>query len=417
MTEPPHDPFEERLRASLARSSRVGHIDADDFLAGVHRGARVRRAKRVLTGSVAAVALVVGVGFGVNASGILNPSQVPVATGPTAAEPSNARTPAVTTARQHLTTAQPLSLSATGDQHQFLLRAEPGPGCGSQGCASIWSTSNGGGSWQRLGNPHIQAATTAEGADTVGQVRFVGNGTDGWVFGGALRSSHDGGSTWQQPKLPLTGQVSRLEAWGSRVYAVVNGAAGASVVSSPTVADNFQPVKTTPLTSVSSLVAANSLAAFVARTGVSSPNQLFLSRTGQTWTQSPTTCQPGWWPQSLSTAGNALWMVCTHGARATARVSTTYGASWVNAQAVLTRDDVVGGRDSTTAVAVGPGITGIELISTTMPPRHVANHRLGAITMAGFTNVNRGYVMDRSGTIVRTTHGGHSWAPYPLPGS
>lgn len=420
MTEPERDPFEERLRAGLRGSDADHHVDVDDFLSGVHHGARVRRARRVMAGAAAAVVVVAAGGFAVDASGIFDPTNVPVAKNPTTVDTNRSgRDIATAGPSSALKTARPLSLSATDSAHQFLLRAEPGPGCGSQGCAAVWATARAGTSWTRLGagagSLQIQAAATAEQADTVGQVRFAGNGSDGWVFGGALRSTHDGGTTWQQPRLPGSGQVSRLEAWGSFVYAVVNGPSGATVLSSPTARDSFRRVKIRPLVSVSSLVASQHQAALIAKTGVTAPNRLFLSSTGRAWNPDPNTCQPGWWPQALSTAGDALWMVCTDGRQSTAQVSTDQGRSWSTAKAVLMRGDVVGARDSTHAVTVGPGVSGIQLISTIRAPVKVADYPLGRADLVGFTNPAVGYVMDDAGNVIRSADGGNSWQLYNLP--
>ncbi len=73
------DPLEESVRRALHASSHTEHIDADAFLANVHRGARGRRTRRAAGSVAATVAVVTAAGYVGMASGIFTESSTPIA--------------------------------------------------------------------------------------------------------------------------------------------------------------------------------------------------------------------------------------------------------------------------------------------------------------------------------------------------
>lgn len=73
------DPLEESVRRALHASSHTEHIDADAFLANVHRGARERRTRRAAGSVAATVAVVTAGGYVGMASGIFTESSTPIA--------------------------------------------------------------------------------------------------------------------------------------------------------------------------------------------------------------------------------------------------------------------------------------------------------------------------------------------------
>ncbi len=73
------DDLERRLRGALTRPRQSDAADADAFLSKVHHGAKVRRVKRGVSVAAASVLAVAGGGFALNAAGVLDGSNAPVA--------------------------------------------------------------------------------------------------------------------------------------------------------------------------------------------------------------------------------------------------------------------------------------------------------------------------------------------------
>ncbi|MDP9318791.1 MAG: hypothetical protein M3O94_06915, partial [Actinomycetota bacterium] len=176
------DELERRLRGALSRPRPADRVDTDEFLARVHHGARVRRVKRGVSIAAAGVLAVAGGGLAINATGYLGGSNTPAAAGhttpstdlgtfsstalpPTTAMPSHSKesspttmplTGAVTISANSFIAAgdvHPVSLTATGTMHQWVLASTPGADCGRPACATVFSTDLHGasGSWTDVG--------------------------------------------------------------------------------------------------------------------------------------------------------------------------------------------------------------------------------------------------------------------------
>ena len=263
---PDDEDLESRLRGTRSRHrGPTDRIDAEDFLSGVHHGAKVRRTKRTVSVAAAAVLAVAGAGLALNTTGILNGSPAPVATSPSeatdprdrraqhAAHPTGPSSPAGTSANESPTPTKgsdspaagrsrsaphgpisaadvhAVSLTATGNDHQWVLAKTPGgQGCSTSSCATLFVTADHGTQWTDVGQlPAPPASSDATTPTSVSQVRFAKrNDTtyDGWAYGNALWSTHDSGQTWSAAESPA-GQVTQLEAWGDYVYAGVTSPA------------------------------------------------------------------------------------------------------------------------------------------------------------------------------------------------
>ena len=85
----------------------------------------------------------------------------------------------------------------------WMLGAAP---CGDHTCTTVDGTADGGATWNTLATLH--APLKVEAGPGVTEVRFT-DSSHGWVFGPALWSTSDGGSTWTKEAPPGGPQVRR----------------------------------------------------------------------------------------------------------------------------------------------------------------------------------------------------------------
>lgn len=450
--------LERRLRAALTRPRPADRVDTDVFLQRVHRGARVRRIKRGAGVAAVAVLMVAGGGAATNAGGFLDPPTTPSAdrgdtgltlppsrsdtrpptgstppsTDPTTSSPGIPPASGVTiTPGSALTAAevQPLSITATGTDHQWVLAATPGRDCGRLSCATVLSTADHGDSWTNLGQlPAPPSAPTDEPiAESVNELRIAkrtddSEQYDGWAFGLSLWSTHDGGRSWSAAGSP-PGQVTALESWGGNTYAAISspveGDDTATLYRTPSSIDDWQPVPMdVELGSVSALAAANGVVGLIDAGGLRSV--LYVSADGTTWTRQDA-CPAGAAPTALSTAYDAvagvggLWVTCTSSAGAMLRYTdTTALGTWHDVDGGdLSVDIVVAAQSPTTALVAGGNVAGIERVSAAAPPVTVSGADVDPLYF-GFTNVSHGYLLSTDGSILATENGGGAWAPYAV---
>lgn len=406
--------FEDEIRRTL-RSGASSPIDADDFLQGVHRGVRRRRARRTVAVAAAAVTLVATGGVVVNQVGVFDTKgdHVDSATQP---EPTSStqRTNANTLAGIDIGFS-PLSLTATGTMHQWVLGTT---GCPSPDCLFIKKTTDGGSSWSDEQVPPAPVGTGNTTAKTVTQLRAQGHGgPNQWAYGGALWSTHDGGITWKRPSLPSPGQVVALEAWGSDVYAGVKVSDNAYyVASSPTGRDDWQRVKTgTTFTSINSIgVSVNgpAIAGADANYGAA-----IATRTADGSWQRSSGCRGGL-SAKLSAAPDSLWMLCRTGSLAQAYVSTDQGIAFRPAPGQFGWDAEIAARTQNSGVIAGPGAGGVRTLHANAKPMRIriAGLRFNqSFVFAGFTNLETGYLISIDGGLFKTADGGKTWTRIRLP--
>lgn len=84
--------------------------------------------------------------------------------------------------------------------------------------AVVLHTTDGGRSWRRLPTPHDVALRGAQRGGSVDAINFI-NRRVGWLYGGDLWSTRDGGRHWTQDR-GIAGTVESLAVSASRVYAV-----------------------------------------------------------------------------------------------------------------------------------------------------------------------------------------------------
>src|SRR5262249_38696895 len=153
------------------------------------------------------------------------------ATQPSPSGPTHATATGVTPT-VHNTTV--LSLTSTGNDHQWVLGATSSPHCPGGECATLFARSGADSAWTSVGRLPAAAPSGRSGQHdrkVVSQLRFVGTsvtGYDAYAFGPDLLSAHaiSGGAgpaqgSWRPATLPVAGQVRALEARGGSVYALV----------------------------------------------------------------------------------------------------------------------------------------------------------------------------------------------------
>jgi photosystem II stability/assembly factor-like uncharacterized protein len=465
------DDLETRLRRALGSPLERSRVDADDFLTSVHSGARTRRIKRGVGIAAAAALAVTGGGLALNTSGLLDGTPTHVADGlptkSTVGTPGTLRThvtpttpdgttPARPTApkRSHVVgptlggggpiqvqispkrfiaanEVQPLSLTATGSQVQWVLAKTPNRvgECKFKECASLFATRSHGKAWTDVGQLPVPPAASPDAPtpDSVSQVRFTqreGTTYDGWAFGNALWSTHDSGRSWS-PSGDWNGSVTALESWGANVYAgVSSGIPGddtATLYRSPTTTDDWTPVQVNAngLTSIDALATATGVVALI--DGGQLHPTVYLSRSGESgdWHKSRP-CPAGTSPSALSSAGDAgvgaIWVTCQGLSDAALLVTDTdHLGTWTGVpNDSFPATVAVAAMSPTVAFVAGDKIPGIEMVPTAGAPTVVSPTGATAPVLFGFTNPSTGYLVDRDGTMLSTTDGGATWLPYAV---
>jgi len=109
------------------------------------------------------------------------------------------------------------SLWWVSPKHGWMLGSGP---CGQTTCTTVVRTTDGGGTWKKLGT--LDAPLTLEEATGVTEVRFADD-LHGWAFEPALWATSDGGATWQRQAPPGRGHlVLALTGDADAAYAVVS---------------------------------------------------------------------------------------------------------------------------------------------------------------------------------------------------
>jgi hypothetical protein len=432
-----HDPFEDRLRETLRSGDpAVDRPDVDGFLMDVHSGARSRRRRRTAGIAAAAALVVVGGGAVVAAPGLLNDDRTQAADGPsTGATTSTETGPTSTTqSTEPVTSAPPtvsytagnthvLSLTSTGNDHQWVLTKTDSDACSTNLCASVFKT-DAQGSWSSLGLfPYPLDSSAAQDAN-VSELRFAatGGGYDGWAFGPGLVSVHGvtddtGTLDWHKVNQNVYGgYVTSLEAHGSTVYMIAEtGEAAETLFMSPVSRDDWQQVPGGDFAggAVDLNVSAGVVALRTYHNDVwditSSPANPLTGEADNAW-QTTQPCATGG-VEDLSSASNVLWALCANGAVATATVRDSGPPAWTTVVSEGTfahgpRAQIAARDTGTALVAQNSGVSAIQTDNSVVPLTGDDFHQA---TLFGFTNDRLGFaVVD--GRLLRTTDGGTTWS-------
>ncbi|MDQ6875075.1 MAG: hypothetical protein M3042_08460 [Actinomycetota bacterium] len=253
----------------------------------------------------------------------------------------------------------PWSVSSVSAQVSFVLGDAP---CSRPPCTSLVVTGDGGRTWHGLPAPRAALLLNRFGglpSKYVSEVRFA-NLSDGWVFGGGLYATHDGGRHWRDVGLSsLT--VQQLETDGQTAYAV---AATCSVTDS--VCRDYRLYQAAAGSdtwrAVPGIGPQSSLdLALSGRRGILASASGLWVRTGGGWQRrNAVPCPAGAGPVSASASGNRLFAFCGEGAAGSLYLSPwasdDNGASWVkvaDGSARATNGHVSVAAASATLVLVG----------------------------------------------------------------
>ncbi len=176
--------------------------------------------------------------------------------------------------------------------------------CASPPCTSLARTTDGGVHWRGIPAPRDVLDTPPSPPDIgVGEVRFA-DPRNGWVFGPDLWSTHDGGATWDRvASIPASSRIVALEASAGRVDAVVTGACragtsacAATLWTSSVSADGFTQVPGVDLPvgeylpNVLSLHGSTGYLVAQAGQPPSASQRLWITTDESTWTASASPC-------------------------------------------------------------------------------------------------------------------------------
>lgn len=228
----------------------------------------------------------------------------------------------------------PVSVSAIGSDVWWVLGSTR---CGPDPCASVVRTLDGGATFTAIAGPPSRVTQPASSASSlpadaptgaISDLRFADR-RNGWVFGGDLFSTHDGGASWR--RVPMPGAVRRLEATGASVWAVVGAGGGYQLYRSAVGEDTWRqvatPIELGPPGPDVALVPDG--VAFVDN-NVSGAGSVFVSRGGQPFTATWSPCHAGA-VSDLEAGEGGLWLLCaTPGGSVLAR-STDGGAHFTAA--------------------------------------------------------------------------------------
>jgi hypothetical protein len=417
--DPLDEPLERDLRSLLTddRLALPTHlVDVHE----VHAGATRRRRRRAAGTAVAGAVLVAAVAGSVllaypsdrpDRAPVGGSTQTSLQPGPTFSHASS--TPSGSSASAPGAVAGPrwdgatvTSMTATSTRTLVALGTTGGASCHS--CLRLAVSHDSGRSFTPL---RVPGAGTFKDLDHLGtpttptQVRF-GSGSDGWLFGSGLWSTHDGGHSWTRKS--LGGPVLRVEAAAGTVWALVgDGNNSETLWRSPVDRDNWVPVPSVTVAKPADLAVQGSrvvvLGAGRASSGWSNVTGRFVR------TQNPCAGSLG----VGLTWSERLWATCQTGTAAGVATSVD-GTSWTSVpvatgQGSLPNSIAVGARSPSEAVVA---------IAQRPLSRLATDGRLTAVRSAppgdgtasyiGFTTREVGYAI--VGTrLWRTDDGAATW--------
>lgn len=307
----------------------------------------------------------------------------------------------------------PVSVTAASEEDFWVL----GQAAGAPDTATVAVTRDGGSSFSAL--PPFKAKVVRDDdrltGETVREVRFSADARNGWAYGGALWTTHEGGHAWK-PVRSVPGLVERVEASAGTAYALVRSDGSWTLWRSPVDEDAWKKLDVV-LNQPASLAVTRDLVAVTDR--VQGKAYVVVSAdAGTTFAQHATPCEPDLEAGSLSASAKALWLTCPTGTAASVNVSEDAGATWSPVPsgfpAISATASSLGARSPSRAVVAVPGRAlildkGGDAEATTDGAATVKG--LGTPTYAGFTSDRVGYILDVDGELFRTTDGGGSWSP------
>lgn len=304
------------------------------------------------------------------------------------------------------------SLTAVSTSTFWVLGTAP---CDNPVCTSIVRTDDGGRTFRGLPAPRAALASDRTTRASVGDLRFASR-DDGYAFGGALWSTHDGGQQWVRGSLP--GSVERVEAAGGTAWALVRDGDGHRLYRSPTSQDSWSRVRLPTALAGGTADLAVHGGGLVTVVGGSGDRSVSVVSTdgGRTFDARDRPCDPAL-GSTLSATSGALWMFCGTGTQGRPYVSTDDARSWDPVRGApaggWANSSVIGARSRTTAtLASGTRIYTLTSGGATRPTSTAADTGGRPFRYLGFTTPLVGYAVvgrTAASSLWRTTDGGHTW--------
>jgi hypothetical protein len=279
------------------------------------------------------------------------------------------------------------------------------------GCLRLAQSNDAGRTFTALPLPRqIGQTGTLPTTDGVQGVRF-GSGDDGWLFGGDLWSSHDGGYSWGHLSMP--GPVVRLEAAAGSAWALVGaGADRLHLWTSSVNGDDWAKVPGVTVTGPADLSVQGDRVVVLG----AQDSRLWVGDPGG-FAEHPSPC-PGATSARLSSVGS-IWATCGTGMSAALHVSAD-GVRWSDVAVrsetgALPNSILVGARtDGDAIVATGAAdalqrLSAVGDLSTLVSPPPSGS----SVEYLGFTTPDVGYAIV-GGDLWRTEDGGDSWRKLAL---
>jgi photosystem II stability/assembly factor-like uncharacterized protein len=314
----------------------------------------------------------------------------------------------------------PLSVSAVGPNVYWVLGSAP---CAGRQCAALDYTADAGATFTRIGHNGAggempPVPTTVEDGTTVRDVRF-GDAKNGWLYGGAFYTTHDGGSTWSADT-SLPNDVVDVAAASGHVWAVAlsaqNGSESyglyhATYGSSGTGTWTKVPLGAS-IIAQPGLAVVNQTAFLLAQVGNGQDETFVVAGDGKSLVSQPAPCASS--GNTVSVAGDsALWIRCAGDNTISVFVSNDHAVHW-QAVSAASAAVLVGGVDATHALI--ESTDGMHLISTagdSVPVPYAPGADARSLPgFIGFTTTKLGFIVtDGTGAqLWRTTDGGLTWS-------
>jgi photosystem II stability/assembly factor-like uncharacterized protein len=287
---------------------------------------------------------------------------------------------------------------------------------GSGTCVAILRTTDGGSAFPGIPSPPVVASD-------VSQLRFA-SPLDGYAFGPELWQTVDGGATWAN--IPLSGQVTELEAADGEAYALVSGTGSANRTSSelltaPIGSPQWRQVSTpTPLGYGAQFALSGSNLYILGGNG--DLVLLYSSDQGAQFSQRVDPCTAGLAGSVTAAAdgSSTLWAACPTGMMAEAMLSTDGGVTWRVATATGEFPNSLRLAAASASVALAspaPETLSGALVRTTNGGSTFAVVLSGSnpstVSWVGFSDPSRAYALVAGG-LVASSDGGAIWSSVAL---
>jgi photosystem II stability/assembly factor-like uncharacterized protein len=407
------DRLEQDLRTTLRDPHRElpsDLVSLDSVYSGSVRRHRRRIAAVSAATAVAVLLVAVPVALNSGSTRSLEPTDPSMTSSPVTPSPTPTPTPARSTAPAPPVAnaaalawgdAQPVSVTALSTSTFFVLGEKNA--CLST-CIRLARSRDGGKTFTALPAPRNTK-------DKPSSLRF-GSAQDAWMSGASLWATHDAARTWS--RVPMPGEILRLEAAAGTVWALVKTGTGPDVglYRSPVGADHWSKVALPRRLQGPVDLALQGRRVLVLGTA---PDALLASDDGSHFAARTSPCTSGLGGR-LSATADAVWFVCANGTSGSVFVS---GAARAAFKAVPTRflpdampnQTLVGARTARSAVLGLPGDGGLVGISSS--GSRLSSYPLGTGWMyVGFTSPDVGYAITCCSVplLLRTADGGAHWA-------